>query len=117
MAKFVPSPAILAGVRLRIMGVKTRLETAVITTTLLSGIRRAAISGSCFPVALIPPRPLGTGFYPRVHLLRDGRLFIGTPIAGKNRIYDPFVGTLSGPEIDRPENQPENLYDGWPRHL
>jgi hypothetical protein len=52
----------------------------------------------------------GTGFYPRVHLLSDGRLFFVTQVDGQNRFYNAFDGSLSGPEIDLP-----NIagYDGW----
>jgi len=52
----------------------------------------------------------GTGFYPRIHLLSDGRLFIATEINGKHRFYNAFDGTLSGPEIDLPN---VGGYGGW----
>ena len=52
----------------------------------------------------------GNGFYPRVHLLRDGRLFFVTQVNGQNRFYNAFDGALSGPEINLPT---VGGYDGW----
>ena len=41
----------------------------------------------------------GNGFYPRVHLLRNGTVYIGAPIDGTFRLYDPFAGALTAPPI------------------
>jgi hypothetical protein len=37
--------------------------------------------------------------YPRLHLLRDGLVFIGSPVGGRLRIYDPMTGLFVGPGV------------------
>ena len=56
----------------------------------------------------------GRGFYPRVHLLRDGLLFIGMHIAGSNkRLFDPFADQLVGPDIaDTGVERYDHFWDG-----
>lgn len=56
----------------------------------------------------------GTGFYPRVHLLRDGRVFIAMHIAGSTkRLYEPYADQLVGPDIaDTGINAYDDLWNG-----
>ena len=56
----------------------------------------------------------GNGFYPRVHLLRDGGVFIGMHIrSSTKRIYDPFADQLVGPDIaDTGIGRYDNFWDG-----
>jgi Domain of unknown function (DUF1929) len=59
------------------------------------------------------PDPLAGGpllNYPRLHLLRSGRVFFATPM-NTNRLYDPASGLFEDePVISRPV---ESLYQGW----
>lgn len=56
----------------------------------------------------------GSGFYPRVHLLRDGRLFIAMHVRGSNkRLYDPYADQLVGDDIaDSGVGAYDNLWNG-----
>lgn len=56
----------------------------------------------------------GNGFYPRVHLLRDGLIFIAMHIRGSSkRLYSPFVDELTGPDIaDTGIGRYDNFWDG-----
>lgn len=56
----------------------------------------------------------GSGFYPRVHLLRDGRIFIAMHIQGSNkRLYDPYADQLVGDDIaDTGVGTYDNLWNG-----
>jgi hypothetical protein len=56
----------------------------------------------------------GNGFYPRVHVLRDGRVFIAMHIRGSSkRIYDPYTDELVGPDIaDTGVGRYDNFWDG-----
>jgi len=56
----------------------------------------------------------GNGFYPRVHVLRDGRVFIAMHIEGSTkRIYDPYTDELVGPDIaDTGVGSYDNFWDG-----
>ncbi|MGH9928393.1 MAG: galactose oxidase-like domain-containing protein [Pyrinomonadaceae bacterium] len=56
----------------------------------------------------------GNGYYPRVHVLRDGRVFIAMHIAGSTkRIYDPYTDELVGPDIaDTGVGRYDNFWDG-----
>lgn len=63
---------------------------------------------------LLTGNAAGTGFYPRVHLLRDGRVFIAMHVQGSNRrLYDPYADQLVGPDIaDTGVGAYDNLWNG-----
>ena len=56
----------------------------------------------------------GNGYYPRLHVLRDGRVFIAMHIQGSSkRIYDPYADALVGPDIaDTGVFEYDNFWDG-----
>jgi hypothetical protein len=48
--------------------------------------------------------------YHRTHLLLDGRVFVASPVNGKNRVYDPYLGKfVASPVYDLPA---EGTYQG-----
>lgn len=50
-------------------------------------------------------------YYPRVHLLPDGNVFLATPSGGSCRVYDPMAGAWVGPGLP---TAGAGLYDdGW----
>lgn len=56
----------------------------------------------------------GEGFYPRVHLLRDGTVFIAMHIRSQTqRLFDPYADQLVGPAIaNTGVYNYDNLWDG-----
>lgn len=59
---------------------------------------------------LLSAETVDVDFYPRVHLLRDGRVFFSTPLAGSNRIYDPNSQALDPLIISAPA---DGIYQAW----
>lgn len=60
--------------------------------------------------SLLSATSVYVAFYPRVHLLRDGRIFLATPLDGANRIYDPNAPALDPLTITAPTDP---IYQAW----